>query len=137
MMMRTRKEVKCLLRQGKVQLPKQKLHFTDEEKIKDDGADDLKKKAVSFKKDVEKFKQDKEDDGSSTSTWGSDSESESSTSDDEGGYVSLRDKFLKKADKAESSEEKKKKEKKPKSKFQIKDKIILSCDLIFLFIFLQ
>ncbi|XP_058460133.1 eukaryotic translation initiation factor 3 subunit C [Malaya genurostris] len=70
-------------------------------------------RAVSFKKTVEKVKVEKEDDDSDDSIdWGSDSESDESSTDEETQYTSIRERFLKRADKDEGEDGEKKKEKK-------------------------
>lgn len=80
-------------------------------------------KAVSFRKDVEKApKAPKDEDSDDSIDWGSDSESESSSSEDDGQYVSMRDRFKKRAtDKEEKDDdEKTKKEKKEKKVKKVK-----------------
>lgn len=69
-------------------------------------------KAVSFKKDV-KVKVDKDDDESDDSIdWDMDSDSDESSSDEETQYTSIRERFLKKADKEDGDDAENKKEKK-------------------------
>lgn len=70
-------------------------------------------KAVSFKKDVQKVKVDKDDDESDDSIdWDMDSDSDESSSDEETQYTSIRERFLKKADKEDGDDAENKKEKK-------------------------
>lgn len=70
-------------------------------------------KAVSFKKDVQKVKVDKDDDESDDSIdWDMDSDSDESSSDEEAQYTSIRERFLKKADKEDGDDAENKKEKK-------------------------
>ncbi|XP_053683335.1 eukaryotic translation initiation factor 3 subunit C [Sabethes cyaneus] len=91
----------------------------EEEDKKDDQSEDEEVTAptatrqVSFKKTVEKVKIEKEDDDSDDSIdWGSDSESEESSSDEDTQYTSIRERFLKRSDKDDGEDGEKKKEKK-------------------------
>ncbi|XP_058830814.1 eukaryotic translation initiation factor 3 subunit C [Topomyia yanbarensis] len=70
-------------------------------------------RAVTFKKTLEKVKVEKDDDDSDDSIdWGSDSESDESSTDEETQYTSIRERFLKRADKDDGEDGEKKKEKK-------------------------
>lgn len=70
-------------------------------------------RAVTFKKEVEKVKVEKDDDDSDDSIdWGSDSDSDESSTDEEAQYTSIRERFLKRADKDDGEDAEKKKEKK-------------------------
>ncbi|XP_055534563.1 eukaryotic translation initiation factor 3 subunit C [Wyeomyia smithii] len=91
----------------------------EEEDKKDDQSEDEEVTAptatrqVSFKKTVEKVKIEKDDDDSDDSIdWGSDSESEESSTDEDTQYTSIRERFLKRSDKDDGEDGEKKKEKK-------------------------
>lgn len=80
--------------------------------------DDFKKlKSVSFKKEeIEKPLAEKVEDSEDSDDWGSDSETETSSSDGETQYMSMRERFLKKTtEKEDPYEAEKKKQKKIKS----------------------
>lgn len=80
-----------------------------------------KLKSVSFKKEeIEKPLTEKPDDSEDSDDWGSDSETETSSSDGETQYMSMRERFLKKTtEKEDPYEAEKKKQKKIKSMFLI------------------
>lgn len=91
----------------------------EEEKKEDEESDDEEvvvpsaTRAVSFKKEVEKVKVEKDEDDSDDSIdWGSDSESDETTTDEEAQYTSIRERFLKRPDKDDVDDAEKKKEKK-------------------------
>lgn len=92
----------------------------EEEEKKDDSESEDEQiiapssaRAVSFKKDVEKVKVEKDDEDSDDSIdWGSDSESDESSSDEETHYASIRERFLKRSEKDDGEDGEKKKEKK-------------------------
>ncbi|EAT48788.1 AAEL000175-PA [Aedes aegypti] len=70
-------------------------------------------KAVSFKKEVKQVKVEKDDDESDDSIdWDMDSDSDESSSDEETQYTSIRERFLKKAEKDDGEDAENKKEKK-------------------------
>lgn len=83
----------------------------DEGKDEQEVTEDYKKpKSVSFKKEEqEKASVGKEDDSDDSDDWGSDSETETSSSDGETQYVSMRERFLKKTTEKEDGEEHEKK----------------------------
>lgn len=90
----------------------------EEEKKDDSDSEDeqiaapMAARAVTFKKEVEKVKIEKNaDDSDDSIEWDSESESESS-SDEETQYSSIRERFLKKADKDDDEDGEKKREKK-------------------------
>lgn len=97
----------------------------DEEESEDEVIVAPVPRAVSFKKEVEKVKVEKDDDDSDDSIdWGSDTESDESSTDEDAQYTSMRERFLKRPEKDDGDDDKKKKEKKAAkdSKDKIKKK---------------
>lgn len=98
------------------------LILVEDQKEEDMSDESLKKlKSVSFKKeDVEKPVVEKTEDSDDSDDWGSDSETETSSSDGETQYTSMRERFLKKTtEKEDPFDAEKKKQKKIKGKHNL------------------
>lgn len=100
----------------------------EEEKVEEaDESEEEEDRTATFKKsgseasapDVSKFKKgvtDGDEGSESDSDWGSDSESDSESSDDEGQYQNIRERFIKKATDKEDDEDKAKKKEQRKER---------------------
>lgn len=88
----------------------------DESESSDDEEEQTAPKAVSFKKEPKEEKKPPkdQDDSDDSIDWGSDSESDSDSSEEDAQYVNIRERFLKKTTEREEKDDEEKKKKKTK-----------------------